>query len=305
MKKTSADDAPFNGRTGHATWRAGAPPMTPTGEHARGADRIPVSTVRTFSRPPLSPNAAAAVSLLALATTIILLTAGLALAGALIWPKTYAARAEILFPITQEQPTGFLREDRSMTTQLVLIRGRAVLDPIAKEQQRSVEDLQEHLTVAVVESSEIIELRVTDRSPERALQTVQAVVSNYLGFSQAGQPTLRERLATELAAVNTAVTDAQARLSAQEDLVTGGTATADTVVPLQSALQAQQSRQQQIQAQLDLLNLAPVAQLLTAPYPAGTVNPGPMFVAAVGALVGLLLAAVVVAVVARSRTTRE
>lgn len=304
MKKTSADDVPFNGRTGHATWRVGAPPTTTTGGDTHGADRAAVSTARTAGSGMSSP-VAAVVNLLALAATIILLTAGLALAGALIWPNTYAARAEILFPITQEQPTGFLREDRSMTTQLVLMRGRAVLDPIAKEQQRSVEDLQEHITVAVVQSSEIIELQVTDRSPERALQTVQAVVSNYLGLSQGGQPTQRERLATELAAVNTAVTDAQNRLTAQEDLVTGGTATADTVVPLQSALQAQQSRQQQIQAQLDMLNLAPVAQLLTAPYPAGTVNPGLMFVASVGALVGLLLAAVVVAVVARSRTTRE
>ncbi|MGH3927799.1 MAG: hypothetical protein ACRDTT_33865, partial [Pseudonocardiaceae bacterium] len=185
------------------------------------------------------------------------------------------------------------------------------LGPIAEQQQRSVEDLREHLTVTVLQSSEIIELAVTDRSPERALQTVQAIVDNYLGLGQypglgqAGQPTLRQRLATELVAVNTAVADAQVRLSAQEQLVTAGTETADTVVPLQSALQAQQARQRQLQAQLDTINLAPVAQLLTPPYPADVVTPKPMFAAAVGALAGVLLAAVVVAVVARHRMTRE
>lgn len=192
-----------------------------------------------------------------------------------------------------------------MTTQLVLMQGRPVLGPIAERQQRSVEDLREHVTVTVLQSSEIIELAVTDRSPERALQTVQAIVDNYLGFGQAGQPTLRQRLTTELVAVNTAVADAQLRLSTQEDLVTAGTDTTDTVVPLQSALQAQQARQRQLQAQLDTVNLAPVAQLLTPPYAADVVTPKPMFAAAAGALAGVLLAAVVVAVVARHRTTRE
>lgn len=312
MRKTSADGVAYNGRTGHATREAGGPPTAPAGEDAHGADRAAVSAAPASASPRSTSStrtprslATAALNLIALAATVIVLAAGLTLAGALIWPKTYAARAEILFPITQEQPTGFLREDRSLTTQLVLMRGRAVLGPIAEEQQRSVEDLQEHINVAVLQSSEIIQLEVTDRSPERALQTVQAVVDNYLGLSQAGQPTLRQRLATELVAVNTAVADAQARLSTQEGLVAAGTATTDTVVPLQSALQAQQSRQQQLQAQLDTVNLAPVAQLLTAPYAAGPVNPKPMFAAAVGALVGVVLAAVIVAVVARSRTTRE
>lgn len=304
MKKISADGVPYNGRTGPATWQAAAPPTAPADEETHGADRVPASAAPATAS-PRSPAVAAAINLLALAVTIILLAASLALAGALIWPKTYAARAEVLFPITQEQPTGFLREDRSMTTQLVLMRGRPVLGPIAEQQQRSVEDLQQHVTVAVLQSSEIIELEVTDRSPERALQTVRAVVDNYLGLSQAGQPTLRQRLESELVAVNTAVADAQVRLTAQQALVTAGKATADTVAPLQSGLQAQQSRQRQLQTQLDTVNLAPVAQLLTPPYAADVVSPKPMYATAVGALAGVLLAAVVVAVVARNRTTRE
>ncbi|MGH3938370.1 MAG: hypothetical protein ACRDTG_06995 [Pseudonocardiaceae bacterium] len=290
MKKTAEDGVPGHVRTPNATWRPGAPSTAPAGDATNGAARAVPS---------------AAVNLLALTAMIIILTAGLALAGALVWPKTHTARAEILFPITQEQPTGFLREDRSMTTQLVLMQGRPVLGPIAEQQQRSVEELREHVTVTVLQSSEIIELAVTDRSPERALQTVQAIVDNYLGLGQAGQPTLRQRLTTELVAVNTAVADAQLRLSTQEDLVAAGTEAADTVVPLQSSLQAQQARQRQLQVQLDTVNLAPVAQLLTPPYAADVVTPKPMFAVVVGALAGVLLAAVVVAVVARHRTTRK
>lgn len=306
MRRTSQDRTSCNGSTGHVARQAAVPPRSPAGGEADGTDRA-ASSATPPSVPPGSPRllAVAALNLLSLAATIILLVTGLALAGALMWPKTYAARAEVLFPITQEQPTGFLREDRSLTTQLVLLRGRAVLGPIAEEQKRSVEDLQAHLTVSILQSSEIIQLEVTDRSPERALQTVQAVADSYLELNQAGQPMLHQRLATELLTVNTAIADAQARLSAQEAQVTAGAATADTVVPLQSALQAQQARQQQLQAQLDSINLTPVAQLLTPPYAAGAISPKPMFVAVVGALVGVVLAAVVVAVVARSRTVRE
>lgn len=282
MTRTGEDGVPFNGRT-----------------EAQLADRAPDPAVVSDGRlvAPSRFTAGAAVNLLALAATIILLAAGLALAGALMWPKTYAARGEVLYPITQEQPTGSaLREDRSLTTQLVLLRGRAVLGPVAADQGRSVEDLREHVTVTVLDSSEIIQVEVTDRAQQRALQTAQAVVNGYLTLSQSGQPMLRQRLEAELVAANTALADAQARLTPAAT----ATATAETVAPLQSAVQAQQSRQQQLQAQLDALNLAPMAQLLTPPYEAGAVSPRPVFAAVAGGLVGLVLAAVVIAVLART-----
>jgi LPS O-antigen subunit length determinant protein (WzzB/FepE family) len=231
-----------------------------------------------------------ALNLSALAATIVILTAGVALAGALIWPKTYTARAEVLYPITQEQPTGFLREDRSLTTQLVLIRSRPILDPIAAQQGRDVVDLQKDITATVLESSEIIQLEVKDRSAERAVQTAQAVLAGYLEFSRSGQPTQRGRIETGLAAVTTALADAQKAFDTQQAQVTVGKATADTLASLQRTVQAQQLRQQ---------HLAPVAQQLTAPYPTDVVYPQPLIVTATGALLGLLLAACVVVVVAR------
>lgn len=239
--------------------------------------------------------------LAALALAIVTLSAGAAFVGATIWPETSAARAELIYPITQEQPTGFLREDRNMTTQLVLIQSRPVLNGVALEHGRSVEDLQRQLSATVLDDSEIIELEVTDRSPEQALLILQAVVDSYLEFNQSSRPLLRERLEAEVAALNTELATAQSELANQQELVSDGTEHAATLVPLQETVQEQQSRLRQLQAQLDSINFAPVAQLLTAPYAAGVVHPQPALAAATGGLVGVLLAAVLVAVVARSR----
>src|ERR1700742_993456 len=108
MTQIREDEVPFNGRADAQVADRAMDPLVPSPR--------PPAHRRKFT-----PGAA--LSMLALAATIILLAVGLALAGALMWPKTYAARAEVLFPITQEQPTGFLREDRSLTTQLVLLQG--------------------------------------------------------------------------------------------------------------------------------------------------------------------------------------
>lgn len=302
MKKTSEDDVPHNGRSGRGTWQAEVPPASRAGNDVQVADREPGSAL-SAARAALAPKQftwAAVRNLLALSVTIILLAAGLALAGALMWPKTYAARAEILFPVTQEQPTGFLRQDRSLTTQLVLLNERAVLGPVATEQGRTVEELQDRVDAAVLENSEIIQLEATSDSSQQARQTVQQVVDSYQALIETGPPVLRERLETGLAEVNTALAEAQTALAAQQELVTEGTATAQTLVPLQTAVQDQQSRRQQLQAQLDEVIFAPVAQVLTPPYSVGVVSPRPVFAAVAGGLVGLVLAAVVVAVLTRS-----
>jgi capsular polysaccharide biosynthesis protein len=293
-------DGPGNGRAGRAVWQ----PVSPAGARQRplGGSTEPAVPDGLLPGRPGMLSRAVLLSLLALAFVITVLAAGVALAGALVWPKTYAARAEVLFPITQEQPTGFLREDRSLTTQLVLMRGRPVLEPIARQQGRTVKDLQRHLTVTIVDSSEIIQLEVRDHSADRAIRTVQAVVHRYLELSQATQPVQRQRLETELLATNTALNDAQATLSAQQAAVAAGTAEPATLLPVQQTAQAQQLRQQQLQAQLDAIIFAPVAQLLTPPYPAGAVSPRPWLATGTGALLGVVLAAGAVAVVARGRT---
>ena len=48
-------------------------------------------------------------------------------------PKTYGARTEIVYPINVQNPSGdTLRTDRILSTQLVAIKSRSVLAPVAK-----------------------------------------------------------------------------------------------------------------------------------------------------------------------------
>lgn len=304
MRKTTEDDAPNNGGRPGYSWE---PPSAAreTDERPAAGGGAPAVPAQRGTRGGRGIGGNQIVRLAVIAVAIILLGAVAGFVGALGWPKTYAARAEILFPITEEQPTGFLREDRNITTQLVLMTGRPVLDPVAAQQARPVEDLQRHVTASVLQSSEIIQVQVTDGSPQRALQTTQAVVNSYLVVNQTNEPLLRQRLDTQLAAATVALTEAQNRLAAQQTEVTNGTAQAATLAPLQTAVQTAQTRQQQLQSQLDGVNQAqanPIAQLITPPYQAGVVSPNTGFAASAGALVGLLLAVGVVAVVARSWT---
>lgn len=299
MRKTTQDDAPTNGGRRGYTWE---PPS------AQEMDEEAARAAPTSPSPRTGPSSGrfsgTRVGMLAaLAFAIILVGAGAGFVGALGWPKTYAARAEVLFPLTQDQPTGTLREDRNMTTQLVLITGRPVLNPVATQLGRSVEDLQQHVTASVMQTSEIIEIQATDAAQQRAVQTAQAVVNSYLTVNQTNEPLLRQRLDTELSAATVAVTDAQNRLTTAQNAVTAGTATPQSVAPLKTAMQSAQTRQQQLQSQLDSLNQTdanPIAQLITPPYQAGVVSPNVGFAAMAGALVGLLLAIGVVAVVARN-----
>ncbi|MQA14210.1 MAG: hypothetical protein GEV09_08570 [Pseudonocardiaceae bacterium] len=241
-----------------------------------------------------------------LAVTIVLLGTGAGLLGALVWPSTYAARAELLYPIAQDEPTGFLREDRNLTTQLVLLEGRAVLGPVAAAQGRQVEDdLEDDVTVKVVETSEVIEVEARGGSRDAAMGTLQAIVDRYFALKSSAQPSgVREYLETELTAARSDVADARGRLlqlQAEEAAGVGDTA---AVAGADDELQALIAREQDIQSQLDELNIAsasgPNAQLLTPAYPVeDPVSPRPLFAAGTGALVGLVVAAGAVALVAR------
>src|SRR5918997_1329951 len=97
--------------------------------------------------------------LILVALILILLGTGAGLAGALALPKTYGARAEILYPIGQDQQGGDpLRQDRQLSTQLVFLKSRAVLGPIAQKQGMQYKELDENLSVEVLQTSEVIQV---------------------------------------------------------------------------------------------------------------------------------------------------
>ena len=233
--------------------------------------------------------------LVMLALVIVLVGAGGALLGAALWPKTYAARAEILYPITKEQPTGFLREDRNLTTQLVLLQSRAVLDPVAGAEGLRVEDLAPRVAVTLLQGSEVIQVEVRDRTRESALRTTQAIVDRYLVLNRTTTPSdARQFLASELETLRRSIADTQAAL--------GRASTPQSTAELAALV----SRQQDLQGQLDQTDLielsGPQAQVTTEPYPVlDPVSPQVVQVTAIGAVAGLLVAVVTVGWLVRRR----
>jgi capsular polysaccharide biosynthesis protein len=93
----------------------------------------------------------------------------------------HGARSEVLYELAGDQSTGFLREDRQLTTQLVALRSRAVLEPVAEANGLSFEELAEKVHVDVVEGSEVVRIEVHDESAERARELAAGVTFVYLG----------------------------------------------------------------------------------------------------------------------------
>ena len=154
-------------------------PTEPVGELDRRADKIEL-IVRP-SRP--WPTRAVALA----AATI----AGFTLVGALVGylvansrTKVYAARAEVTYLLDESIPTDFLRTDRRLATQLVTLRSRSVLGPIAERRDLDVDDLINDVTAEVIESSEVIRIEVRNRDPDLAVAVAGEIVTNY-GFQVA------------------------------------------------------------------------------------------------------------------------
>ncbi|MGY1812813.1 hypothetical protein [Blastococcus sp. SYSU D00820] len=231
---------------------------------------------------------------LLLVLMVLVLTGGGAAAGYLVasrMPEVYAARAEILYSLTQEQPTGFLREDRNLSTQLVLLTSRTVLDPVAEEWDRPVPALAEQLSATVVEESEVIRVELTDTDPDRARGLLDAIVARYLEVSDNNA---RSELQNYLDAQLTEVLERIA-------LVQAGP------VGAQGELAALVQREQWLRTQLDELQFTalagPAAEVLVAPYvDADPVSPKPVVTTAAGAASGLVVALLVTALVARRLT---
>ncbi len=265
------------------------------------------SPIRT--EPVSDPSGGGGVTarLVLVALILILLGTGAGLVGALALPKTYGARAEILYPIGQDQQGGDpLRQDRNLSTQLVFLKSRAVLGPVAQQQGRQFKDLDEDLSVKVLQTSEVIQVEARGSTKEAARQTLQAVMDGYLAL--AGQPSgVTRNLDTQLAEARANTARIQTQVDQLTTGVAAGTATQASLNDARAQLTASVDREKAIQARIDEINLTgrsgPNAQLLTPPYVLpDPVSPQPLIAAGTGALVGLLVAGGVVAVGARRRT---
>ncbi|MBV8992577.1 MAG: hypothetical protein JO287_02485 [Pseudonocardiales bacterium] len=245
--------------------------------------------------------------LILLALTIILLGTAAGLAAALVLPKTYGARAEVLYAVGQQQQGGDpLKQGRDLSTQLVYLKSRAVLGPVATKEGRQFKDLDKAVSVEVLENSNVIEVEADGPTKLAALQTLQSVMDGYLTLI--GQPTgVSRNLDTQLADAKANTAQIQTRVQQLTTGVTAGTATQAALADARTQLTGSLDREKAIQARIDELNLTgqngPDAQLLTPPYSLpDPVFPQPLLAADNGALVGVIVAGAVVAMSVRRRT---
>ena len=145
-----------------------------TGPHETGVVPPQRSESRFDSLPEDSGGGWLTTRLLILSLTIILLGTAAGLLGALVLPKTYGARAEILYSNGQGQQGGGdpMKQDRQLSTQLVYLQSRAVLGPIAQKQGRDFKDLTKDVSVAVLDNSDVIQVEAHGATKLAAMQTL-------------------------------------------------------------------------------------------------------------------------------------
>jgi len=133
------------------------------------------------------------------ALTVLLAGLGLALGYlvAAVLPTQYAARTTIQYHIAGENTGDFLKTDRNLTTQVVLLTSRNVLGPVAAANGMPVEDLARKTSASILEASDIIQLEVRDPNRDTGVQLADAIARQYLTVANNSGPEgyLRDQLA--------------------------------------------------------------------------------------------------------------
>jgi hypothetical protein len=225
-------------------------------------------------------------------------------------PTVYAARSEVFYEISQERPTGFLREDRSLTTQLALMRSRSVLDSVATTTGMRVEDIEAAITVGLVGgSSEIIRVEAQDPSKAKALAIVTAVIDRYLTVTR--EQGTKEALNYLQEARDRVTADIAGKRS--EINLFAAPSTGTVVDPRLAAAQAELasllSRSDSLSTDIDKLAVGQRTQqrievLVPAYALKDPVGPRPLLATAGAGLTAALIAAFVVAFLGRRRASR-
>jgi uncharacterized protein involved in exopolysaccharide biosynthesis len=218
-------------------------------------------------------------------------TAGMVVAGIAV--PQYGARAEIVYPVADEQPTGFLRTDRSLSTQLVLLRSNAVLDPVASQLGITSDALRGRVSDAVLADSEVIRVEVRAATRDGAADVTRRILDSYLAVAANSDPGRRTAITNDLRDIGTALSAAQDKRATlvADTLRATPTASLDQVVAgVDGDISSLRSRQSTLQGQLDELTRSG-PRVVTGTYAlAGAVSPRPIVCAGAGALLGLLIA---------------
>jgi uncharacterized protein involved in exopolysaccharide biosynthesis len=230
---------------------------------------------------------------------IVVLCTGLAYAASATGPAEYGARSEIIYPIAFGQASGgFLRDDQHLATQLVTLKSRQILTPVAAKYHLTVDQLGAKVTAAVLDNSEVIRVQVNDHSPAVAEALVGAIVGGYLKHLPDASLIQQTTLHTQIDAANGVVQSLNDRLAGISNATSAG------AVALQSELQSALNNRDSLQTQLDaaVVQAAATAKVdwLTQPYLLnGKVSPKPIQAGIAGFLLGLMLAAGVIVLMIR------
>jgi uncharacterized protein involved in exopolysaccharide biosynthesis len=268
----------------HTAARPGTPAAATSAEAKNAGGRAPgqVHGAGQHAASGHSLTRAQWLRLAELAVAITLLGGVVGYVGSSLLPEQYAARAELHYNLAEAKPNELLREDRTLNTQLVLLRSRTVLEPVASANGLTAEDLGSKVTALVVEGSEIIQVQVRDSSSTRSQRLLEDITARYLALTNTAEESPdREFVESQLREV-------------RDSLSRPGLSTEQAEV---LAL-----REASLLGQLESIRLAErnAANLLTPPYSLPEpVSPRPRFAAATGALTALLLAAAAVALLAR------
>src|SRR5882757_693428 len=126
---------------------------------------------------------------------LVLLTVVLAVIGAVlgfmaaaVLPSQYAARTTIQYNIAGENTGDFLKTDRNLTTQVVLLTSRNVLAPVASANGVSVDALTRQVSATILSSSDIIQLQVKSSDPTTATTLANAIAKQYLTVANSSGP---------------------------------------------------------------------------------------------------------------------
>lgn len=220
---------------------------------------------------------------------LTLLIVGLAMAAAIVVSqraeKVYGGRADVVFVALGDQSSDV--RDRTLNTQKELILSRAVLLPVAREVRRPLAELEDAVDVSLA-PDDLVRITVSDADPPTARSLVTRVTRTYMGLS--GDLSAEQREAEALIRSQIGVVRGRLRQAPQDQRYIF----TDRVNRLEDQL---------LQLRVERLSQPePAPRLLAAPYVLDEpLSPKPVRAAALGLVVGLLLATAVVVVLLRRR----
>lgn len=249
----------------------------------------------------LEPSAASAVSLALLGLMVVLAgtVAGVLLSG--LAPTLYGARAEFVVYTSPSDPTA---SGERVATQMSILSSQAVFEAAARQFDTDVRGLRERVEVESAAEGSSVTLTTADRDPQRALGITQALVKQYgtaLSATFSTDP-VSQYLEAEIERLQAK----RGELADQVERATGSERSA-----LDAQLRVTDDAVEAVEAEVRevrdaQLSSATALHLVSLPYVLDEpVGPPRLRHAAVGTLVGLSLAAIVVtAVVLLRRTPR-